>query len=149
VTGEDRVQPDSVLEWREWLAAHHSRPTGVWLVTWRAGSSGPKIGYEKSVEQPLCFGWIDSKGRALDVERTMLWPAPRKARSGWARTNKQRIERLTAAGLMEPAGLALVEAATADGSWTLVGAPVSGVDGGSLPYAASAWRGDQPALGVA
>jgi uncharacterized protein YdeI (YjbR/CyaY-like superfamily) len=52
----------------------------------------------------------------------MLWFAPRKARSGWARTNKQRIERLTAAGLMAPAGLAVIEAAKADGSWTLLDA---------------------------
>ena len=116
------MQPESVAEWREWLAAHHTRPTGVWLVTWRAGSGGPKISYAESVEQALCFGWVDSLGRTLDDERTMLWFAPRKARSGWARTNKQRIERLTAAGLMAPAGLAVVEAAKADGSWTLLDA---------------------------
>ena len=119
---DDRVQPDSVQEWREWLAAHHTRRTGVWLVTWRAGSGGAQIGYDESVEQALCFGWIDSTGRTLDDRRTMLWFAPRKARSGWARSNKERIERLTAAGLMEPAGLALVEAAKADGSWTLLDA---------------------------
>ncbi len=59
---DDRVQPDSVQEWREWLAAHHTRRTGVWLVTWRAGSGGPQIGYDESVEQALCFGWVDSKG---------------------------------------------------------------------------------------
>jgi uncharacterized protein YdeI (YjbR/CyaY-like superfamily) len=120
VGGDERVQPGSVAEWRDWLAANHTRATGVWLVTWRAGSGGPKIGYEESVEQALCFGWVDSLGRTLDAERTMLWFAPRKARSGWARTNKQRIERLTAAGLMAPAGLAVVEAAKADGSWTLL-----------------------------
>jgi uncharacterized protein YdeI (YjbR/CyaY-like superfamily) len=118
----DRVQPDSVADWRAWLAEHHPRGTGVWLVTWRAGSAGPKISYEESVEQALCFGWVDSKGRALDAERTMLWFAPRKARSGWSRPNKQRVERLLAAGLMAPAGLALVEAAKADGSWTLLDA---------------------------
>ena len=119
---DDRVQPDSVQEWRDWLAEHHTRTTGVWLVTWRAGSGGPKISYVESVEQALCFGWVDSKGRKLDAERTMLWFAPRKARSGWSRPNKQRIERLLAAGLMAPAGLAVVEAAKADGSWTLLDA---------------------------
>jgi uncharacterized protein YdeI (YjbR/CyaY-like superfamily) len=119
---DDRVQPDSLAEWRDWLAAHHDRGRGVWLVTWRAGSAGPKISYDESVEQALCFGWVDSKGRALDAERTMLWFAPRKARSGWSRPNKQRIERLLAAGLMEPPGIALVEAAKADGSWTLLDA---------------------------
>jgi uncharacterized protein YdeI (YjbR/CyaY-like superfamily) len=68
------------------------------------------------------IGCVDSKARALDDRRTMLWFAPRKARSGWSRSNKQRIDRLTAAGLMEPVGLALVEAAKADGSWTLLDA---------------------------
>jgi uncharacterized protein YdeI (YjbR/CyaY-like superfamily) len=119
---DDRVQPGSLAEWRDWLAAHHDRGHGVWLVTWRAGSAGPKITYEESVEQALCFGWVDSKGRALDAERTMLWFAPRKARSGWSRPNKQRVERLFAAGLMEPPGIALVEAAKADGSWALLDA---------------------------
>ena len=117
---EDQVQPDSLAEWRAWLAENHDRGTGVWLVTWRAGSDGPRIGYEEAVEQALCFGWVDSKGRALDAERTMLWFAPRKRGSGWARTNKERVERLTAAGLMTPAGQALIDAAKADGSWTLL-----------------------------
>jgi uncharacterized protein YdeI (YjbR/CyaY-like superfamily) len=119
---DDRVQPDSVEAWRAWLAEHHGRRTGVWLVTWRAGSTGPKISYEESVEQALCFGWVDSKGRALDAARTMLWFAPRKPRSGWSRPNKQRVAKLLAAGLMAPAGLAVVEAARADGSWTLLDA---------------------------
>ena len=117
---DDRVQPGSVQEWRDWLAAHHSRPNGIWLVTWRAGSPGPRITYDESVEQALCFGWVDSLGRALDAERTMLWFAPRKRRSGWSRPNKLRVEKLLAAGLMEPVGLAVVEAARADGSWTLL-----------------------------
>jgi uncharacterized protein YdeI (YjbR/CyaY-like superfamily) len=117
---DDQVQPESLAEWRAWLEHHHGRGTGVWLVTWRAGSSGPRIGYEEAVEQALCFGWVDSKGRSLDAERTMLWFAPRKRGSGWARTNKERIERLTASGLMAPAGLAVIDAAKADGSWTLL-----------------------------
>lgn len=120
--GEERVQPGSVDEWRAWLAEHHARPTGVWLVTWKVGSGGPRITYDESVEQALCFGWVDSLGRALDAERTMLWFAPRKRRSGWSRPNKLRVERLLAAGLMAPAGLAVVEAAQADGSWTLLDA---------------------------
>ena len=110
------MQPGSLAEWRHWLSQNHGRGSGVWLVTWRAGSDGPRITYEESVEQALCFGWVDSKGRALDATRTMLWFAPRKARSGWSRPNKQRVERLVAAGLMAPAGLAVVAAAQADGS---------------------------------
>jgi uncharacterized protein YdeI (YjbR/CyaY-like superfamily) len=116
----ERFEPASLAEWRDWLAEHHGRGHGVWLVTRRAGSGGPRITYEESVEQALCFGWVDSTGNKLDAERTMLWFAPRKARSGWARTNKIRIERLIAEGQMAPAGLALIEAAKADGSWTLL-----------------------------
>lgn len=117
---DERVQPGSVQEWRDWLAEHHTRRTGVWLVTWRAGSGGPRITYDESVEQALCFGWVDSKGRALDARRTMLWFAPRTPRSGWSRPNKVRVEKLLAAGLMAPAGLAVIEAAKANGAWTLL-----------------------------
>jgi uncharacterized protein YdeI (YjbR/CyaY-like superfamily) len=118
-----QFQPATLAEWRAWLADHHQdRPEGVWLVMWRAGSGGPRIAYDELVEQALCFGWIDSTGRALDAGRTMVWFTPRKARSGWSRLNKQRIERLAATGEMAPAGLALVEAAKADGSWTLLDA---------------------------
>jgi uncharacterized protein YdeI (YjbR/CyaY-like superfamily) len=117
---DDQVQPGSLAEWRDWLSRNHDRGAGVWLVMRKASSGGPRISYEESVEQALCFGWVDSKGRSLDAEHTMLWFAPRKRGSGWARTNKARIERLTAAGLMAPAGLAVIEAAKADGSWTLL-----------------------------
>jgi uncharacterized protein YdeI (YjbR/CyaY-like superfamily) len=120
IDGGERFQPDTLADWREWLAANHARPAGVWLVTWKAGAPGRTITYEESVEQALCFGWVDSQAKGLDAERTMLWFAPRRARSGWARTNKQRIERLTAAGLMAPAGRAVIDAAKADGSWTLL-----------------------------
>jgi uncharacterized protein YdeI (YjbR/CyaY-like superfamily) len=120
IDGGERFQPDTLADWREWLATNHARPAGVWLVTWKAGAPGRTITYEESVEQALCFGWVDSQAKGLDTERTMLWFAPRRARSGWARTNKQRIERLTAAGLMAPAGQAVIDAAKADGSWTLL-----------------------------
>jgi uncharacterized protein YdeI (YjbR/CyaY-like superfamily) len=117
---DEQVQPESLAEWREWLVQNHDRGAGVWLVMRRASAGGPRISYEESVEQALCFGWVDSKGRSLDAERTMLWFAPRKRGSGWARTNKERIERLTAAGLMAPAGQAVIDAAKADGSWSLL-----------------------------
>jgi uncharacterized protein YdeI (YjbR/CyaY-like superfamily) len=113
----DAVQPADRDAWRAWLAAHHGRDTGVWLVTCKATSGKPRIPYDHAVEEALCFGWVDSRPRALDAERTMLWFAPRKPRSGWSAPNKRRIERMLAAGRMHPAGLAKIEAAKADGSW--------------------------------
>jgi uncharacterized protein YdeI (YjbR/CyaY-like superfamily) len=116
----EQFQPETVEQWRGWLAEHHARGVGVWLVTWKTAAPGPTLGYEECVEQALCFGWVDSTARRLDEQRSMLWFAPRKRGSGWARTNKARIERLTAAGLMAPAGQAVIDAARADGSWTLL-----------------------------
>jgi uncharacterized protein YdeI (YjbR/CyaY-like superfamily) len=69
------------------------------------------------VEEALCFGWVDSKPGKIDEERSSLYFAPRKPKSGWSKPNKVRIERMIAAGLMTPAGLAKIETAKKDGSW--------------------------------
>ncbi|WP_281690155.1 DUF6069 family protein [Pseudonocardia thermophila] len=116
----ERIQPATIGEWRAWLAENHARGSGVRLVTYKRSADGPTLGYEECVEQVLCFGWVDSTAKRLDDERRMIWYAPRRRGSGWARTTKARIERLTAAGLMTPAGQAVVDAAKADGSWTLL-----------------------------
>jgi uncharacterized protein YdeI (YjbR/CyaY-like superfamily) len=112
------VHPLTRAEWREWLAANHARTVGVWLISYKKATGKPRFDYEEGVEEALCFGWIDSKGAKLDTERSMLWYAPRKPRTGWSKPNKERVERLLAAGLMTPAGLAKVEAAKQDGSWS-------------------------------
>lgn len=75
--------------------------------------------YEAAVEEALCFGWIDSKAVLLDEERGMQWFSPRRARTGWSKINKGRIERMMAAGLMHPSGLARIDEAKRDGSWEL------------------------------
>ena len=116
----ERVSAESAAEWAAWLASNHTQTTGVWLVTWRAQSGRPSLGYEDSVIEALRFGWIDSTGGTVDADRRELWFAPRKRGSGWARTNKRRIDQLRAEGRMEPAGQRLIDAAIADGSWTLL-----------------------------
>lgn len=115
-----RVHAETVEEWRDWLLAHHARTAGAWLVSWRSATGRPSVRYELAVEEALCVGWIDSSGRTLDDERSMLWFTRRKSGSGWARTNKERILRLEADGRMTDAGRALIDAAKADGSWTLL-----------------------------
>jgi uncharacterized protein YdeI (YjbR/CyaY-like superfamily) len=88
------------------------------LVSYKKATGKPRFDYEEAVEEALCFGWIDSKGNKLDEERSLLWFAPRKGGTGWSKPNKERVEKLIAAGQMTPAGLAKVEAAKADGTWT-------------------------------
>jgi uncharacterized protein YdeI (YjbR/CyaY-like superfamily) len=80
------------------------------------------VDYDEAVEEALCFGWVDSKPNKLDEARSLLWFAPRKVGTGWSKPNKDRVERMMAAGLMAPAGLAKVEAAKKDGSWTALDA---------------------------
>lgn len=111
------THPTTRAAWHAWLARHHTRIEGVWLVSWKQATGRPRIDYEAAVEEALCFGWVDSKVNKLDDERSMLWFAPRKAKTGWSKPNKARVERLIAAGRMQPAGLAKIERAQADGSW--------------------------------
>jgi uncharacterized protein YdeI (YjbR/CyaY-like superfamily) len=109
--------PKTRLEWRLWLEQHHTRAEGVWLISYKKVTRKPRLEYDDAVEEALCFGWIDSKPNKLDAERSMLWLAPRKSGTGWSKINRDRVEKLIAAGLMAPAGLAKVEAARQDGSW--------------------------------
>jgi uncharacterized protein YdeI (YjbR/CyaY-like superfamily) len=114
----ERLQPAGRAEWRAWLAANHDASDGIWLVLWRRGSGRTGLTYEEAVLEALCFGWIDGRAAGLDDRRTMLRFSPRKRGSGWARSNKLRVERLLAEGLMAPPGLAKIEEAKRDGSWT-------------------------------
>ncbi|MCS6910127.1 MAG: YdeI/OmpD-associated family protein [Anaerolineales bacterium] len=116
------VHPKSRAEWREWLERNHARAEGVWLISYKKGTGKPRFEYDEAVEEALCFGWIDSKPKKLDEERSMLWFAPRKPGTGWSKANKERVEKMIAAGKMAPAGLAKVEAAKRDGSWTALDA---------------------------
>jgi uncharacterized protein YdeI (YjbR/CyaY-like superfamily) len=119
---ENSVECTERGQWREWLCANYDNSTGVWLITHKKNSPQPTLSYEDAVEEALCFGWVDSRPRKLDECRTMLYFAPRKAGSGWARPNKIRVERLIQQGLMHPAGLAKVEKARKDGTWSMLDA---------------------------
>jgi uncharacterized protein YdeI (YjbR/CyaY-like superfamily) len=119
---ENSTHPLSREEWRAWLEQHHARPEGVWLISYKRATGKARVEYDAAVEEALCFGWIDGQAKTLDDERSMQWFAPRRSRSGWSRPNKERIERMIAAGRMAPAGLAKIEAARADGSWSLLDA---------------------------
>ncbi len=121
-TPENAIHPLTRAEWRAWLAQNHTRTQGIWLITYKKATGKPRIEYDDAVEEALCFGWIDSKPNKLDAERSMLWFAPRKPGSGWSRPNKERVERMLAAGLMTVAGQARIDAAQQDGSWNALDA---------------------------
>ena len=111
---------DDRAAWRSWLEAHAATSPGIWLVYVKG--PGRRLSYDDIVEEALCFGWVDSRPRALDDRRAMLLLAPRRPASSWSRVNKQRVERLLAAGSMTAAGLAAVETARANGRWNALDA---------------------------
>lgn len=116
----ERFHPESVAEWSTWLEHNHAQCPGVWLVSWKKRTGKQTVSYEDLVTEALRFGWIDSKAKPLDEDRSMVWFGPRRRSSAWARSNKERIARLEREGRLEPAGRRAVEAAKANGAWTLL-----------------------------
>ena len=100
------LQVPSRRHWRAWLAKHHDSSPGVWLVFYKAHTGVKSIGYEDTVREALCFGWIDSLVKRLDDDRYALKLTPRKPTSKWSDLNRKRWAELNAAGLLAPAGLA-------------------------------------------
>lgn len=115
----ERVQIESPAGLRAWLEANHTRTESVWLVIFKKHVAGKYVSWDAIVEEALCFGWIDSLPRKLDVDRSMLLLSPRRPGSPWSRLNKQRIEKLLANDRMMPPGLAVIEQAKRDGSWSI------------------------------
>lgn len=103
--------------WRAWLSANHANETEIWLVYYKKSSGKTSIGYNDSVEEALCFGWVDSLIKKINERKYARKFTPRKTNSNWSESNIIRVEKLTTAGLMTKSGLALVAAAKHSGSW--------------------------------
>ena len=92
--------------WRDWLKEHYQDEKEVWLVYYRKQADKPRIPYNDAVEEALCFGWIDSTVKHLDAERNAQRFSPRKPKSGYSQTNKERLRWLVARGQVMPEVLA-------------------------------------------
>ena len=113
-----RVYVPDRAAWRAWLEANHATSPGIWLVFDKKSAGRERLAYGDAVEEALCFGWIDSLTRTLDAAQYLQLYTPRKPKSTWSRPNKERVERLRAAGLLRPPGIAAIELAQANGSWS-------------------------------
>jgi uncharacterized protein YdeI (YjbR/CyaY-like superfamily) len=104
--------------WRAWLQEHHGDEVGVELVLAKKGTTEPtSLTYEQALDEALCHGWIDGQLRRRDERTYRQRFTPRRARSKWSERNVGHVERLLGEGRMQPAGLAAVERAKADGRW--------------------------------
>jgi uncharacterized protein YdeI (YjbR/CyaY-like superfamily) len=108
---------ESLDEWRSWLQENHHLSKGIWLVFYKKESGKPSMKYEESIEEALCYGWIDSIIRKIDEESHVRKFTPRKDDSKWSDLNKKRVEKLIREERMTAAGMAKVEIAKQNGQW--------------------------------
>jgi uncharacterized protein YdeI (YjbR/CyaY-like superfamily) len=107
----------SPKQFANWLHKYHSENKGVWIQFFKVASGCPSITYAQALDVALCYGWIDGPVRKGNDACWIHKFTPRGKRRVWSQVNRQNIERLTREGLMQPAGLAAVELAKADGRW--------------------------------
>ncbi|MFV5697904.1 YdeI/OmpD-associated family protein [Flavobacterium sp. ZT3R17] len=105
-------------EWRDWLHQNHHSSKGVYLIFYKVNSDFESMRWEEAVQVAICFGWIDSTVRKMDEDRRKQVFSPRKDKSVWSKLNKTYIEKLLKENLMHESGLAKIETAKKNGSWT-------------------------------
>jgi uncharacterized protein YdeI (YjbR/CyaY-like superfamily) len=94
--------PDS---FRAWLKRHHAKRDELWVGFWKKSTGRPSITWPESVDEALCFGWIDGLRKRVDDEAYTIRFTPRRSGSTWSLRNIERYEALAADGRIEPAGV--------------------------------------------
>lgn len=113
----DRLFAD-LAAWRAWLADHHADcADGLWLRIAKKEARPKSLTYAEAVEVALCFGWIDGQKKGGDAGVWLQRFTPRRAHSMWSKVNCAKAEELIRSGSMQPAGMAEVQRAKADGRW--------------------------------
>lgn len=108
---------DTRDEWRAWLDENGENFTDLWVGFYKKDSGKTGMSYEESVEEALCFGWIDGLTKRVDEASYKVRFTPRKSKSNWSAPNIKRVEMLIKSGKMTEQGLKHIEAAKADGRW--------------------------------
>ena len=97
-------------DFRKWLLKNHQTRKEIWLIQYKKATKKPSIDYVEAVEEAICFGWIDGLEKSLDAERYALRFSPRRPKSNWTNTNKERARKMIAQGRMTRAGRATLPA---------------------------------------
>ncbi|RCR71232.1 YdeI/OmpD-associated family protein [Larkinella punicea] len=96
-------------EFRQWLEQHHETEKELFVGFYKVGSGKPSITWPQSVDEALCFGWIDGIRKSIDETSYMIRFTPRKTKSIWSAVNLKRIGELIEQGLVKPAGLTIFQ----------------------------------------
>jgi uncharacterized protein YdeI (YjbR/CyaY-like superfamily) len=91
---------------RKWLLENHQTKKEIWLIQYKKAAKKPSIDYVEAVEEAICFGWIDGFEKGLDADRYAIRFSPRRPKSNWTNTNKDRARKMIAEGRMTKAGRA-------------------------------------------
>ncbi|WP_285414191.1 YdeI/OmpD-associated family protein [Variovorax sp. efr-133-TYG-130] len=132
----ERVAHDTPVEcanaasWTRWLERHHASAAGVWLRIAKKDSGIASIDHPAALEEALCWGWIDGQRKSDDAQYFLQRFTPRTRRSIWSQINRAKVLKLIDEGRMQPAGLAEIERAKADGRWD---AAYEGVAAATVP----------------
>lgn len=97
--------PDAA-DFRAWLEEHHTSADHLWVGYYKKATGKPSVTWEDTVDEALCYGWIDGIRKSRDDESYVIRLTPRKPKSVWSQRNIDLVERLTAEGRMKPEGLA-------------------------------------------
>jgi uncharacterized protein YdeI (YjbR/CyaY-like superfamily) len=103
-------------DFRAWLEQHHDSARELWVGYHKKHTGKPSMTWPESVDEALCFGWIDGVRKRIDDDRYMIRFSPRRTGSIWSAVNVARVGELTARGRMRPSGLAAFEARREDRS---------------------------------
>ena len=112
--------PHDKKDWRNWLELNHNKKEAVWLVFYKIKSQNHNLSWSESVDEALCFGWIDSTKKTIDNEKFKQYFSKRKAKSNWSKINKDKVKTLIDEGLMKEGGYKSIEIAKENGSWTIL-----------------------------
>ncbi|MDH4471299.1 MAG: YdeI/OmpD-associated family protein [Fluviicola sp.] len=104
--------------WRLWLTENHQTVSSVWLIIYRKESGVESVYYPEAVDEALCFGWVDSKPNKRDEQSYYQFFSKRNPKSNWSKVNKDKVAKLIEQGLMQQAGIEMVELAKKSGTWT-------------------------------
>ena len=112
--------PYDKKSWRKWLEFYHHKKDAFWLIFYKKKSTNHNLSWSESVDEALCFGWIDNTKRAIDSEKYKQYFSRRKVKSNWSKINKDKVKTLIDQGLMEEAGYKSIEIAKENNSWTIL-----------------------------
>ena len=96
-------------DFRKWLDKNYDSAGELWVGYYKKDTGIPSIDWPQSVDEALCFGWIDGIRKSVDEKRYMIRFTPRRPKSIWSAINIKRVGELKKLGLMKPAGLAAFE----------------------------------------